>query len=327
MGVVSIRLDNFQSHERTQLELGALTVIVGSSSSGKTAVLRALSTLVNNSRGTSYVRSGAKSAQVSASFEGSEPVDDARTHVRVQRGPGMSIYELALPGSDAVRFTKCGTAVPEAVSAALDFGRDGLWLAGQFDTPFLLDVTGSQVARVLGQLTGVSLLFAAVRECNRRASAAKAELRSRRAELEEVAAAAERFRTLSARRAAGERAEEALVAAERLSARRDRLAGLVAELQATSRRVAEVPVSPVSDTVGSALVRAEELAEQYRRLSELIASVRSVRLRVEENRTAALVAQQRESAAREEFRGLLASSEVCPLCGATQEHQHLESVI
>ncbi len=235
----SLRLQNYQSHKDTKLELGQFTVIVGSSSSGKSALVRALSTLANNTRGTSYVRHGAKSARVSAVLEGSEPVSDAQTHVVVERARNTSSYALVLPGEDEHKFTKCGTTTPELVTAALGFGGDndpGLWRAGQFDRPYLLDETGSQVARVLGNLTGVSMIFAAVRECNRRASAAKSALKERRAELNEVSEAAQRFRGLPQRRSACVAAEGALRAAQEATQRRDRLVALLAEHAAAERR-------------------------------------------------------------------------------------------
>lgn len=250
--LVALELVDYQSHERTRLELGSLTVIVGSSSSGKSAVLRALTTLVTNSRGTSYVRHGARLARVSAVLVGSDPVSACETRVTVLRSRDTSAYELARADDAPVCYTKCGTATPAAVTAALGFGGEadtGLWLAGQFDRPYLLDQTGSQVARVLGNLTGVSLLFAASRECARRASATRVTLKERRGELEEVTAAVERHRDLPQRLAACSAAQEALSVAQRAAQRRDRLAALVAEQRSVAARIVELQsrIRPVPD--------------------------------------------------------------------------------
>lgn len=325
--VVSLELENFQSHQLTKLELGALTVVVGPSSSGKSALLRALCTLVNNPRGTTYVRAGTKLARVRVLLAGSDSVEGAQTHICIARGPGVNSYELILPNSQLVTFTKCGSSVPEAVSTALDFGHDDLWIAEQFDVPFLLSATGSRVAQVLGKLTGVSLLFAAVRECNRRASAAKSELRLRRVELEEVAAAAERYRALPPRRAAVERAEEALVEAQRLVARRDRLAGLMVELEAAQRRGSQVLVCAVPSSITAAVSHAEDVTIKYCRLRELINQASQIRSQVDRARRGVVEAEQQELVARSEYQDLLSSVGACPVCGAAREHQHLESVI
>ena len=101
MHLRSVTLVDYQSHQRSHLPLGPFTVIVGSSSSGKSAVVRALRLVAQNARGVSYVRHGRKQARVSVEF-----VDT--TVVSVARGKGVSEYELALPGAEEPTvFTKC----------------------------------------------------------------------------------------------------------------------------------------------------------------------------------------------------------------------------
>jgi len=237
--ITAVELRNYQSHEHTRLDLGDFTVIIGSSSSGKTSLIRALSTLANNSRGTPYVRHGAKTAQVSITLAGSEAGAE-QTQVSVERGKSTSVYELVLPGGEPTKFTKCGMATPEPVTRALGFGGvadTGLWLAGQFDRPYLLDETGAAVARVLGHLTGVSTLFAAVRECNRRSAAHKGTIKDRKAELAELATAAQRHRDLPARREACSAAEAALAAAQQAAERRNRLDDVLHTVRAAQARV------------------------------------------------------------------------------------------
>ena len=59
-------IDNFQSHEHTEVEFGSgLNVVVGPSDFGKSALVRALRwVLYNEPRGANFIRAGTKVCQV-----------------------------------------------------------------------------------------------------------------------------------------------------------------------------------------------------------------------------------------------------------------------
>src|SRR5712692_4596126 len=195
----SIRVNNFQSLRKVDLPLGRLTVIVGPSSSGKSSVVRALRTLVSNARGASYVSRGQKVASVTATGENHS--------VTIERGEGHGVYrlltDLHTDQEQEKTFTKLGGDVPEQVTAALGIKpfEDGTSLnfASQFDRPFLLTETGSTVARVLGELTNVSVIFAAAREANRRRLVAQSTLKIRQSDLVNLVAQLQKFQDLPVR--------------------------------------------------------------------------------------------------------------------------------
>jgi exonuclease SbcC len=83
----SLEVVNFQSLKDVRLQLGKLTVIVGPSSSGKSALVRALRVLVQNGRGSGYVRHGSSSAAVGVQREDGVAVS-------IQRG-ALNEYRLA----------------------------------------------------------------------------------------------------------------------------------------------------------------------------------------------------------------------------------------
>jgi hypothetical protein len=234
----SVTLTDFQSHKSTHLPLGPFTVIVGSSSSGKSAVVRAIRTVVDNARGTSYVRQGAKVCRVALEIAGSEPVLDASTVVTVERGKGVSSYTLRVAGmhNEPIVYTKCASGVPEGIAAALGTGESRLWIAGQFDRPYLLDETGAEVARVLGRLTNVTMVYAAVRETNRRASEVRRSLKSKSEELAEAGVQLQRYANLPLRLQAGQKAEASLAAARSVDTKMEKLRSLLAEIAGAQSR-------------------------------------------------------------------------------------------
>jgi energy-coupling factor transporter ATP-binding protein EcfA2 len=71
-----LALENFQSHEKSKLEIDeGLTLITGPNSSGKSSLIRALSALISNpSGGKSFIKYGEDFALVELTLEGKETV-------------------------------------------------------------------------------------------------------------------------------------------------------------------------------------------------------------------------------------------------------------
>lgn len=190
-----VEVRNFQSLYDVKLDVAKFTVIVGPSSSGKSAFMRALRTLASNSRGTSFLSYGQTQASVSA-----RGLDWT---VTLERGAHNGYKVSTSAGDDT--FTKLGGAVPDRVTEILGIQpiSDGMSInfADQFDRPYLVGETGQTVARVLGELTNVSRIFDAVREANRRRSGASSLLKTRKSDVEGLKTQAEQYRGLKERMA------------------------------------------------------------------------------------------------------------------------------
>jgi energy-coupling factor transporter ATP-binding protein EcfA2 len=357
-----LAITDFQSHSNTSLELGPFTVVVGPSSSGKSAIARALRLLVSNASGTAYVRHGARKTRVSAAFAmfAGDPID-AQLHVAIERGPSLSRFELTIPDQDVIEFTKCGKTVPEMILDAHDLSQDELWVAGQFDRPFLLDETGSAIARTLGDLTNVSMIFAAVRECNRRASGAKAKHTDRKSTLDQVRTRLLSYSDLPVKVSACDAAEQALERASDFSQRRALLQALVLDAENSYSRLlnarAELRAVPDASSLLRAESRRSRLAEALRTvedavarraairqvnppevgallalserrtmlrtlLTEVVKSELSRRQAVERAATAGAAAEE----ARDRLSGALTQAGMCPVCGAAPEHARLDRI-
>lgn len=180
--IQSIRITNYQSLQDVDITLGKFTVIVGASSSGKSAFTRAFKAITSNTLDSDSITRGAKVAAISVKTEAAT--------ITIERGSnGSSFYRIAKDGSQEQIFTKLNRQVPAEVTAEIGISPSSqeyasVNFAGQFDTPYLLREGSSSVARILGELTNVSTIFSAVREANRRTKAASTIVNMRKKDLE-----------------------------------------------------------------------------------------------------------------------------------------------
>lgn len=186
--ITNLHIRDFQSLEDLDLPLGDLTVLTGASNSGKSAVFRAMRTLAHNSTSTDFVRAGSKVAKVSARL-------DNELDVTIERGSGHSYYEIA-SANGVEEYPKAGTSVPVDLAKILAFEElegQSVNFATQFDRPFLLDWPATQVAKALGSLTNVTVIYEGVREAERRRKAIRRLAKTRRADVESLRGSLTRF--------------------------------------------------------------------------------------------------------------------------------------
>jgi DNA repair protein SbcC/Rad50 len=301
--LITLEIENYQSLRKVSLKLGWLTVITGPTGSGKSAVIRAARHLVFNSRGTSYIRRGEKSCSVQLL------TDDGLGVAIVRGGRGQDGYALDVLG-ETRKYTKLAGQVPEDVTRCLEMTK--LNFASQFDGPFLLEESAGEVARVLGALTNVTVVFEAARKAATRKLRLGDQLKDRQAELGRLQAEAQSFTGLPGRLQSIQTAETAQKRLEGIQARAGRLEQLLAQ-QAAAQWVlqrAAAAVRPVPD-----LGKAEAACSRKNLLEDLLTERESLRLRY-------LTADSQKAAAAEQILGLerehhrmLTEAGVCPVCG------------
>lgn len=302
-----VRIANWQSLRDLDLPVGRFTVIVGPSSSGKTAFMRAMRAVASNVRGTANITRGAKSFTIT--------VDNGEHTVALHRTEATGSYRITGPDGDQT-YTKLAGAVPDAVTRALRIepvtGPTGsLNFAGQFDRPYLLDESGAAVARVLGELTNVSTIFAAVREGNRRRAGYASTLKTRENDLADLIAQSRTYAGLPVRLAACESAEKVAETAAALQDRVHRLRSLTQALivaDGVLARAAELPEPPTDTVVTAAAAR---LATFRRLLTEISAANQAVT-------KASYDAEQwasAEAGLHEQVHRALVAAGTCPTCG------------
>jgi len=133
----SIRLQNFQAHKDTLIELSpTLTTITGKSHHGKSSVVRAFKWMRDNKpKKPRFIRKGVKKSTVT--------IGTVR-HERTEKTNKYFIEGKKDP------FTALRGAVPEEVQQALGFGEDNI--QNQHDSIFLLNDSPGKVAQKLSGL-------------------------------------------------------------------------------------------------------------------------------------------------------------------------------
>lgn len=239
-------ITDFQSLGHVDLDVKGLTVIVGPSNRGKSALVRAVEAALFNKPGDEFVRTGKKRAVVEVY---NAPTTDGTVLLDLKwtKGGGKNVYEIGGPDKDV--YTKVGQGTPPPVTEAgyrdVWIGdkdrKKGEWLrpqvSSQHDRLFLLDRSGAFVSDVLGVISRHAVLLTAQGRATSDQRAAKQQLGYKQAELTEATAqlaALADVPVLAARVEALRRAYEA----------RDQQAALVAHLRAVvDRRARYAPVA------------------------------------------------------------------------------------
>lgn len=166
MGFIKkIHLENFQSHKDTELYFDdGLTVILGQTDQGKSAIIRALKwVLYNEPRGADFITVGCKLCRVTIEM-------DDGTVITRERDGQKNRYILIKDGEEQI-FEGFGYNVPLEIIKAhgipkIYIDRDStsaVNLAEQLEGPFLISESGSNRAKALGRLVGVHIIDAAQR--------------------------------------------------------------------------------------------------------------------------------------------------------------------
>jgi len=158
-----ISIQNFQSHKNTELHFDkSVNVIIGSSDSGKTAIIRALRWLMWNKPGGDSFRS----------YWGGDTVVSAKIDKTViSRSKGNSnLYEV-----DDTPFTGFGTNVPDEIQKVFNISE--INLQQQLDTPFLLTESPGNVAKHFNKIAKLDKIDTATSELKRKINSINTTIR------------------------------------------------------------------------------------------------------------------------------------------------------
>lgn len=307
-----LSVKDFQSIAQQDVALGlrpsegGLTLVVGPSSTGKSALLRAAKFLAYNGSGVP-TKVGAKATNILAHF-------DSGTVVGLTRGKSLSTYTI---GDE--KYQKAGVSVPADVQKVLNF-YEGVHFSFQFDPPYLLNEAGSTVTRVLGEITNAHVLTSAVREGVKRKNEAASIARIR---LSDAAKAHEELTTqfagLKGRLEALEAAETLLEAARDAENHVSALDKAVATYEDAKERLATVKEHelPVPDIEGL-IAEAREGFEFAELMSRAVVKLENLKALHESRKAEAADAEAESQALKQEHDTLLKELGWCPVCGKKQ---------
>lgn len=266
--------------------------------------MRALRGLASNVRGTQAITRGVASAHITART--GEHV------VSLEHAKGAWFYRVTGPDGEQ-DYTKLAGSVPTAVTEILGIAPvtdTSLNFAGQFDKPFLVAEPGGKVARVLGELTNVDVVLAAVAEANRVGKAAHATLKIREADLEQAQTQLAAYTDLRGQQDAYERAELIHLTARDLTSRVNRLVDLLDRFDTAEETLARHPVPSVPDTAAF-----DDAHTRYRRFVDLLGRHVAVTARIDGLGPQLRAAEVDIAALEAQIVDRLAAAGVCPTCG------------
>lgn len=320
--ITRLKIRDFQSIHELEVDCGPITVFVGESDSGKSAIVRALRGAAFNDYPSDHVRSGAAHSEVLLSIV----ADDGWAAVRVRKGKAVNEYTLVHhDNEDGQVWRRVGRDVPPEVTAALgwravtldDGTRHEPNFQLQFDPPFLLGDSPIRVAKTLGSLTNVALLFSAIRQGANEEREMRRAVEESHARAQDIAERVDRERPEHEKlQRQLDRVQAASSAARKLLDDRDRFAGLVerAHRLGAARRqhlatIQDLEARTVTlEGIPELIARRDELRELGRRASGLAVERSKLQGQV-------TVLTQDLATAEQELFLFEQEHEVCPLCG------------
>lgn len=176
MNIVGVEIQNFQSHEKTKIKLeNGINVFVGTSDSGKSAILRAIKwNLMNVPSGDEFIREGTKEAAVTVHFEDGHSVERRRS-----KGGTKNSYTLFKDDVILEEYTGFGGKVPGPILEVSKINPDFLFnFANQLEAPFLLSESPKVRAETIGNLEELGKIDSELTTLNQDVRDKKAEQRA-----------------------------------------------------------------------------------------------------------------------------------------------------
>lgn len=325
----SVTMQDARSWARDQVFFSrGINVIVGASDSGKSNVLRNIRTAAfNDSPASAVVRAGKSGATISLFFSGTADVKLAQGVVYTKSNFGQTDYDIITsPGEPNLKYEKVGRELPDEARRAIGLGpykfgdeEVDLHFATQRGPAFLVDWSPSKIARLVGGVSGLDVLFRAQASAEKERRAASVEvkvaagvLRSARASLKEFAEKVD-VKAARAKLAAASRAVAALQSAEAT------LADLNMGVEAINRarQLSQRSASPAAAKATAAMSEVEKYAA---RVADLQAAVRQYDRAID---AAAIIAAKAVGAANNKrsaedaLHRLEREYKVCPYCGGS----------
>jgi exonuclease SbcC len=304
-----IELRNFQRHEHlTVRPAGGVTVIVGQSHVGKSAIMRAVNWVVfNKPAGGSFIRHGCEVASVSIETE-------KGIVTRTRSTKGKNEYKIELPGLEPLIFTGFGQNVPSPVADFFEL--EEINFQPQMSLPFLICSSGGEISRKLNQIANLDKIDSTLAEIGRIGRQVTQSLASARARMEVAFSTVKSLTWL-------DNAEARLLQIEKTVSKQNALAARSAALTkaiAGFKKAAALPLEELQETIQTyteAIGRGARIQEDGRDRDRLVTTynqtIEAIE-KVEAAREALTSAQTAVERAEKAYRD--AFPDICPICGS-----------
>ena len=145
--IKKVKIENFQSWKEVEVDFDSFNIIEGKSSSGKTAIIRAILMVLQNDWDTSWLRKGENKARVSLFY------DDGTVLIRC-RGNENSVALMDNNGTSQKWVKDIATNYPPEIDDVIQM--DGYNFSSQFDGHFFIGLSPNKRAEALGEFSDLS---------------------------------------------------------------------------------------------------------------------------------------------------------------------------
>lgn len=186
--MLKVKIKNFQSITDTEFEIDGFTVIVGKNNRGKSAIIRAIDAALSNRLGNNFIRWGKLQTEVGLNTDGLD--------ISWVKGDTASYNINKKP------FTSLNRTVPKPISDAgfkkLEIADEKLnpLIAHQFEELFLINKSGPFVTEAISTLYNLNDINDADTLCQKKLRASKTLLKTRQADVEDLAEKIKQFNGL-----------------------------------------------------------------------------------------------------------------------------------
>lgn len=188
--ITKMVIKGFQSHEDTVIEFtNGLNAIIGPSNSGKSAIIRALRfVLYNEPKGSDFIRQSAKEVICRVEFSDGSYLERRRTR------NSAGSYIVGYPDGTKTELKGFTNNIPVDVPNThqmpyIQLTKDletTLNIGFQLEAPFMIGESPSTRAAIIGHLTGVHLVDAAIRELNKDITGNNRDMKTFHQQVEEI---------------------------------------------------------------------------------------------------------------------------------------------
>lgn len=312
-----ILVKNYQSLQNLELKLGKFTVIVGESDSGKSALIRALTGWATNQAGSDFTTHGKSSTSVLVEMDSGDVVG----WVKPKNSYVVNGKEYAKAGRECPAEVKAVTGFIDVVFDE-DYS-DLLNIAGQFDPPFLVTLSGTKVAKVIGKVSGIEFLYNAQRIISKETAATRSNIVSLELLIESLKKQLSAFEGVDKERESLEKIKQVFDRIAKETALTVSLASILEDIGSSTSRVSslekelellpDVEKAMIFDTLESKLNEVNEIRSVLTQIVSSTDSIAKLRVSVSD-------ANVDEVNADIELQTFWNTLNMCPLCERELTH-------
>lgn len=184
--IENVLIQNYQSHKKTSLDFHeGVSVIVGASDSGKSAILRSLNWSINNKPlGDSFRSNWGGNTSVSIELD-NQLIQRVKSKKDNKYNVVWDVEEAMMMsgGGSSQDYKAMGAEVPEEIQSLLNM--NDVNLQKQMDMPFLLSASAGETARYLNKMVQLDKIDSALSKIESKKKRIKSDLNHRESDLVE----------------------------------------------------------------------------------------------------------------------------------------------